>query len=147
MATRVDFYVLESADDRARLVYACRLIDEACKQRQTVCVTLDTAAAADAFDALLWTYDEQSFVPHVLAPDAAASAGMPPQTPVHVGCAVPVAADLLVNLGHDVPAFYDRYARVVDLVDADAARRDAGRRRFAKYRDRGHTPETHKVSA
>ncbi len=147
MPPRIDFYVLESADDKARLIYACRLIEKAFQQQQTVCVTLDSPAAAEAFDALLWTYDEQSFVPHLLASSDTTRAGPPPQTPVHIGCAMPVAADLLVNLGHDVPTFYDRYARVVDFVDAEPARRDAGRRRFAKYRDGGHTPDTHKVSA
>ncbi len=147
MAPRVDFYVLEGADDRARLVYACRLVEKAFQQQNTVCVTLDTPAAAEAFDNLLWTYADHSFVPHALAVDAAASAGPAPLTPVHVGCGVPVAADLLVNLGQEVPAFYDRYARVADFVDAQPARRDAGRRRFAQYRDRGHTPQTHKVIA
>ena len=147
MEPRVEFYVLDSADDRTRLVYACRLVEKAFQQQQTVCVTLDAPADAEAFDALLWTYADQSFVPHALAADAAASAGPAPLTPVYVGCGVPVAADLLVNLGHQVPACYDRYARVADLVDAQPARRDAGRRRFAQYRDRGHTPDTHKVSA
>jgi DNA polymerase-3 subunit chi len=144
MAPRVDFYVLEGADDRGRLVYACRLIEKACLQRHTVCVTVDTPAEAEALDGLLWTYADQSFVPHALA-GAGAAAAPPPGTPVQIGCGIPVAADLLVNLGQEVPAFYDGYARVAEFVDADPARRDAGRRRFAHYRDRGHPPETHRV--
>jgi DNA polymerase-3 subunit chi len=64
-----------------------------------------------------------------------------------VGCRSPVAADLLVNLGAEVPACYASYARVAEFVDAEPARRDAGRRRFALYRDAGLTPETHRVNA
>jgi len=144
---RVDFYVLEGAEDRARLVYACRLVEKAFLQGLTVCVSLPTPAEAESFDGLLWTFADRAFVPHALAADAAASAAAPPGTPVWVGCRVPVAADCLVNLAPELPEFYDRYARVAEVVDGEPARRDAGRRRFAQYRERGHAPETHKVSA
>ena len=91
MAPRIDFYVLKSADDRARLVYACRLVEKAWQQQMTICVTVDTPAAAEAFDSLLWTFDDHSFVPHAIAVDATAIAGLPPLTPVHVGSGVAVA--------------------------------------------------------
>ena len=39
MAPRIDFYVLEGADDRARLVYACRLIEKAYLQQLTQTVS------------------------------------------------------------------------------------------------------------
>ena len=145
MAPRIDFYVLDGADERTRLVYACRLVEKAYLQSLTVCVCLDTPADVESFDALLWTFGDRSFVPHEAA--ATASTGPPPATPVVVGCQQPVPADLLVNLGADAPPYYARYARVAEFVDADPGRRDAGRRRFAFYRDAGHTPETHRVNA
>jgi DNA polymerase-3 subunit chi len=144
MAPRIDFYVLEGADDRARLVYACRLIEKAYLQNLSVCVSLDTPAEVEAFDALLWTFGDRSFVPHEPATVAAAGA---PAAPVVLGCREPVAADLLVNLGSETLPFFAGYARVAEFVDAEPARRDAGRRRFAAYRDAGHTPETHRVNA
>jgi len=145
MAPRIDFYVLEGADDRARLLYACRLIEKAYLQQLTVCVSLDTPAEVEAFDALLWTFGDRSFVPHEVV--AGAAAVLPPATPVAVGCHTPVAADLLVNLGSEAPPFYAGYTRVAEFVDAEPGRRDAGRRRFAAYRDAGHVPETHRVNA
>jgi DNA polymerase III subunit chi len=147
MPTRIDFYVLEGAEDRARLVYACRVIEKAFVQNLTVCVSLATPAEADSFDTLLWTFADRSFVPHGLARDSQAIAGPPPATPVWIGCLAPIAADLLVNLSPDAPEFYARYARVAEFVDAEPGRRDAGRRRFAFYRDRGHSPDTHKVAS
>ena len=147
MAPRIDFYVLAGADDRARQAYACRLIEKAFLQGLTVCVTLATPAAAEAFDALLWTFSGHAFIPHGLATDATATAAIVPGTPVWVGSLAPVVADLLVNLGPEPPEFYARYSRVAEFVDAQPARRDAGRKRFAYYRERGHTPETHKVTA
>ncbi len=140
MAPRIDFYVLERADDRARLVYACRLIEKAYLENLRVCVHLDTPAEVEAFDALLWTFGDQSFVPHEPA------AGAAPAAPVVVGCHAPVEADVLVNLGSAAPEFYAGYARVAEFVDADPGRSDAGRRRFAAYRAAGHAPETHRVN-
>ena len=145
MAPRIDFYVLEGAEDRARLVYACRVIEKAFLQNLTVCVNLGTEAEAESFDTLLWTFADRAFVPHALARGAESLAGAPPATPVWVGCATPIAADFLVNLAPEVPSFYEGYGRVAEFVDAEPARRDAGRKRFSHYRDRGHPPDTHKL--
>ena len=145
MAPRIDFYVLEGAEDRARLVYACRVIEKAFLQDLTVCVSLATPAEAESFDTLLWTFADRAFVPHALSRDGNGTAAAPPGTPVWVGCQVPIAADVLVNLAPEVPGYYADYARVAEFVDAEPARRDAGRKRFALYRDRGHPPDTHKL--
>jgi DNA polymerase-3 subunit chi len=67
--------------------------------------------------------------------------------PVALGCGQALPGDLLVNLAAEAPAFYDHYARVAEFVDAEPGRREAGRRRFAFYRERGAAPETHKISA
>jgi DNA polymerase-3 subunit chi len=50
-----------------------------------------------------------------------------------------------VNIASTVPIGFETFNRVAEFVDADPARRDAGRRRFVAYRDRGFPPETHKV--
>ena len=137
---RVDFYVLETADERALLLTVCRLVEKAYLAEQTVYVHTDSAQAATALDDLLWTYSDRSFVPHALA-------GADGSAPVRIGCAEPLAAQVLVQLGSSAPAFYASYERIADFVDADPQRRDDGRRRFAWYRDQGVRPETHKVGA
>lgn len=141
MAPRVDFYVLTSSAERARLLYACRLVEKVYLLDQRVYVHAGSAAEAATFDELLWTFADRSFVPHGLA------AKVDPGTPVTVGFGSPAPADLLVNLGAAAPEFCDSYPRVAEVVDADPARREAGRRRFAWYRDRGLRPETHNVPA
>jgi DNA polymerase-3 subunit chi len=144
MAPRIEFYVLEGADDRARMVYACRLIEKAYLQSHTVCVAVETPSQAEAVDALLWTFGDHTFVPHAIAgPGDVASAA--PGTPVQISCDEAIAADLLVNLRQDMPPAFENYPRIAEFVDADPGRRDAGRSRFKQYRDRGHPPETHRV--
>ena len=63
------------------------------------------------------------------------------------GEAVPLpAADLLINLADEVPAFFDRFPRIAEIIDGSPAGREAGRARHRFYRDRGLEPETHEVT-
>ena len=52
---RVDFYILDSADARERLKFACRVIEKAFEAEQRVLVCFDSDADAGSFDDLLWT--------------------------------------------------------------------------------------------
>jgi len=140
MPARVDFYVLDSDADRARLVYACRLIEKVFLLAQTVYVHTEGAQQSSTFDELLWTFADRSFVPHELADGASTGA------PVQIGHREPQPATVLVNLAAGAPEFYDRYERVAELVDGHPERREQGRRRFAWYRAQGLRPETHTVS-
>ena len=137
--TRVDFYVLESSEARARLYYACRLVEKAYLAEQTVYVNVATDAEAAALDDYLWTFGEGSFVPHTRSGTGVA--------PVTIGTGAPAAgaARVLVNLAPDAPAFFAAFERVAEFVDADATRREQGRRRFAFYRENGLRAQTHNV--
>jgi len=142
-APRVTFYVLTGTSDRARLVYACRLVEKAYLHDHRVRVHCDSPDEARGLDALLWTFSDRSFVPHELA-----LPGSRPDSPVVISAGDDEAlpADLLVNLGREVPASYARYGRVVEVLDGDAESRRAGRERFRSYRGQGIEPETHDVS-
>jgi len=141
-APRVTFYVLPAAGERDWLVYACRLVEKAYLLEHRVRVHCDSAELAGKLDSVLWTFSDRSFVPHGLAGSAGADAA-----PVVISATDQDAppADLLVNLGHDVPPDFHRYGRVAEVVDGDEERRRAGRERFRFYRDQGIEPETHTV--
>ena len=142
---RVDFYVLAGTEARARLLLACRLAESAYLAGKQVLVWLDDATALQAFDDLLWTFADRSFVPHELFSDAQQWQ----HTPVLLSASLqpPGAIELLLNLGAQVPAVAAQAARIIELVDADESRRQAGRGRFRVYRERGLTPETHNIAA
>lgn len=143
--TRIDFYVLpgSAAADLHRL--ACRLADKAYQRRLKAFVNASDAAAAAAIDELLWTFRDQSFVPHARHDEAGADAG---RQAVLIGAAAEPTShlDLLINLAPEVPPFFSRFERVAELIDADDGRRRAGRERFRFYRDRGYPIETHKLA-
>ncbi len=144
-AQRVDFYVLAGEDARARLKFACRLAEQAALAGQRVFAWTDEAAELERFDDLLWTFGDRSFVPHEFYRDGQQWE----DTPVLLGSgALPAQPyDLLLNLGAVVPAGSAPAARVVEIIDGDAARRAAGRLRFRAYRAAGLRPETHDVAA
>ena len=144
-AARVDFYVLSGHDARARLKLACRLAEKAYLAQQRVLVWADDAAELSSFDDLLWSFADRAFVPHERYDD-------PQQwgdTAVLLACQPQVAAapDVLLNLGSTVPAAAAQAGRILEIIDSEPARLQAGRERFRHYRDRGLTPQTHHLEA
>ncbi len=144
MTERVDFYVLKNAAAKQRWVFACRLTEKAYLSDLSVVIANDTPADARALDDLLWTFSERSFIPHSVCLD-----GHPadPAAKVHltVPSASPPAADLLVNLTAQLPADWQRYSRIAEIIDADEERRRLGRERFKMYRGLKLTLQTHQL--
>lgn len=144
-APQVDFYVLPGDDPSARLRFACRLVEKAWLRRHRVRVQLDPGGELEAFDQLLWTFSDRSFVPHRRA---GSDEAVPPPalTPV-VLADTPDGdvgdGDLVVNLASGVPPAFESFGRIAEVVDADARRRHCGRERFRFYRERGIAPATH----
>jgi DNA polymerase III subunit chi len=141
-APRVDFYVTGESDDRARLELACRIAEKAFLKENRVFVRAPDPAQARAFDDLLWTFNDRSFVPHELAGQDGGG-----EAPVLIGGEAPSDGrwDLLLNLGPDVPPAYAAFPRVAEIIDGNAERRREGRERFRQYRDRGIAPDTHNL--
>jgi DNA polymerase-3 subunit chi len=143
---RVDFYVLASADPAARLRYACRLVEKAWLQEHRVRVQFDASGDGAAFDDLLWTFADRSFVPHErLAANGGSSVAAAPVVIADGDDQGPDDRDVLVNLADGVPAGYLGYARIAEIVDADDRRRRSGRDRYRFYREQGIEPQTHEI--
>lgn len=145
MSARVSFYVLSGSGPAARLGFACRLAEKAWKLDHRIFAHTASPDMAEQLDTLLWTFRQGSFVPHeLLVP------GRQPVAPIAIGSGtgdgdLMPAADLLINLGDDVPAFHARYARIAEIVDASPDGRAAGRTRHRYYRAQGLEPETHET--
>ena len=143
--TQVDFYISDSDSNDARLKLACRIVDKAFELDHHVFVHASTDDEARQLDELLWTFSQGSFIPHRVVREPLTE---PPREPVLIGMTEPPAAsrwDVLVNLAPQVPEFFSRYARVVEVVDANAERRELSRERYRFYRDRGYKLNTLKV--
>jgi len=140
---RVDFYVLQRADERSRKTLACKLAEKAYRLENTVYIHTRDREDARQLDELLWTFRDGSFVPHALSEvdDATAT------SPVIIGCSADgvESRDLLINLCDEIPAFAESFPRVAELVTTDETCRQLSRKRFVEYRDNGHSIQTHKL--
>jgi DNA polymerase-3 subunit chi len=137
---QVDFYVLERVDELARHTLACKLAEKAWRLENSIHIHMMTKADAEHLDELLWTFRDGSFVPHELA-------GGETGAPITIGYGdSPVEPrDLLITLCDDIPPFAKTFPRVAELVTSDTSCREKSRKRYAIYRDQGHTLETHKI--
>lgn len=128
-----------------RLAYACRLIRKATGQGVRLVVLAEGAEEA-RLDQLLWTFSAREFIGHCRLPApadmAAASAvligGEPGQWPHH---------QVMLNLGGQVPAGFERFERLIELVTGDEDDRHHARQRWRHYAARGYPIVQHDLSA
>ena len=126
----------------AQLTVACRIVEKAWKGGSTVLIQHDDAAELNRLDEMLWTLgNDQNFIPHEIASDAPSLTTTP--VVLNTGTGPTAAVDVLINLTPQLPSQPELATRIIEIIDADPARRAAGRERFKAYRERGFSLEKH----
>lgn len=142
---RIDFYSLGDSGPQARLLFACRLAEKAWSQGVKVWLQVNDQGTAEELDNLLWSFRPDSFIPHAL------SAMLPEledeEVPVIIGheAECPVQEGLLVVLSESVPAFWQGFSRIAEIVPDDEDSRLHSRAHWTHYKNAGITPTHHKV--
>ncbi|HJV60147.1 MAG TPA: DNA polymerase III subunit chi [Albitalea sp.] len=132
-----------------RLPYACRLLRKALRSGATGVAVDAPAATLSRLDKLLWTFDPQEFIPHVVLRADEAIAPRLARTPVWLveraeqGARHPV----LVHLGDEPAQGFESFQRLIEIVSVDAAEREAARRRWKHYAGRGYALQRFDVGA
>ena len=140
--TRIDFYSLKEQSSGDRFLLACRLVERIHAAGHRVYIQVPEPEQARHLDRLLWTFKQQSFLPHGLAEDADQEL-----TPILINHKDDPGdeSQVLINLTLEVPSFFGSFDRLCELIDKDLTVRDAGRQRYAYYRDRGYPLHHHEV--
>ena len=128
---RVDFYVIKSQEPDQKLLIACRLIEKAYRHGHRVFIHCDHQEQAQQIDELLWTFKEDSFIPHNIQGEG------PDQPPVvQIGYQNNVGNfnDILINLSQDVPAFFIKFRRIIEIVEADEESKNISRQHYRYYK-------------
>ena len=135
--TSIDFYF--NAPDRLQV--ACRLAGKAMKQNQRVLIYAPQAELAARIDKMTWTWSATGFVPH-----CAVHAPLARETPVLIasGDETPEGCEILLNLGADCPPHFERFPRLLEVIDE--AGREAGRSRYRFYKERGYRIANHDLA-
>ncbi len=130
---RADFYLIDKPRFREQpLLLVCELVRRAYAQRQPVLVLVRDLDEAEALDELLWSFDEEAFIPHQIAGDD--DDGETAVLIVPPGVQTPDRA-LVVNL-RDEPCQRD-CQRLLEVVPADPDARAGSRARWRAYQQRG----------
>ena len=130
--TRIDFH----SNVGNQLDYAARLTRKALAAGCKLVVRHDSAAQLSEFDQLLWSFSGADFLPHVTVQDALAE-----HTPVLLSLESDDTSglrqhEILLNLSTRIPADFERYERLIEIVPPDALME--GRNRYRHYQQQGY---------
>jgi len=135
----VKFYY--NAPDRLRA--ACAITAKAVAQGHKVVAFAPDQGAAQQYDTMLWAAQPRSFVPHV-----AAGSPLAARTPVLIAQALNDLPydDVLINLADDLPAGYEQFKLLVEIVSGDELGRDAARQRWRFYKEHQHVVQAYDLA-
>ncbi|MGK2900680.1 MAG: DNA polymerase III subunit chi [Burkholderiaceae bacterium] len=127
-----------------RTDYTCRLVRKASRLGASV-VLAGPAETLAQFDRALWTFDELEFLPHVMLRPGQPVAPRLRATRVWLTqeASQPGHHEVLINLGPQAPAGFESFEKVVEIVSADLADREAARARWKHYAARGYPIHRH----
>ena len=140
---RVDFYLLNDSEATAFWLLACRLIEKAYQRGHRIFVLCKTQDDAEHLDELLWTYKDDSFIPHNLQGE-----GPEPPPPVQIGFGNEPRgfSDILINMLDPIPPYFMRFNRIIELVSSDEEAKIISRNHYRDYRNKGCQLHTHNLS-
>jgi DNA polymerase-3 subunit chi len=126
-----------------RLYAACSITAKAVRQGRRIVVFTQDSALAHQYDRLLWTASPLSFVPHVSASSPLAAC-----TPVVIAQTLNNLPydDLLINLAEELPAGYDSFKLLVEIVGQDENGRLAARNRWRFYKENSHSVQAYDLA-
>lgn len=138
--TSVDFYVLPENATAPLTGFVVKLTEQLYRAGHRLHVFTDNGELTRHLDEQLWVARDISFVPHDLVGQSNAD------SPVTIGDQDdPNMHEVLVNLGYEVPDFFSRYQRVVEVISGDPQQRQQGRVRYKFYKDRGYELQLHNI--
>ncbi len=155
--TRIDFYILSSTDTEARCNVVCKLIDKATTRGQRVFVHSDDTDLLQKLDECLWAYKPERFIAHELVTQSDITTGTSSDSTgnasldeglqtVTLSCHEPTRTDaVLINLASQVPVFFSRFERTLEVVDQEDENRLDGRTRYRFYQERGYPLQHHNL--
>ncbi|MDA9272092.1 DNA polymerase III subunit chi [bacterium] len=139
---QIDFYILTNDQPQAGWLVACRLLEKAYQRGHRVFVYCDNANDAALIDELLWTYKDDSFIPHNLQGEGPEP---PPAVQIGYGDEPRGFNDILLNMASTIPPFFTRFRRIMEVVIADETAKNTSREHYRLYRSKGFKLQTHSI--
>jgi DNA polymerase III subunit chi len=139
---QVDFYLLSEENRDALLNLACRLLEKAYLQNLKSWVWCKDKPEADALDLKLWTFKEDSFIPHAQNHETLAH---PPLIQIATHYPPQTDAVLLLNLSSELVSPSASLTRILEIVPSTEHEKEVCRAHYRAYRDAGYKLNTHQL--
>lgn len=119
-----------------KVQHACRLLRKAHAAANKV-VVLGEPELLRALDSALWTFSPLDFIAHS---NPQSSPAVVQASPVQLMSAVRDAPhrQVLLNLGRQVPAGFEEFAKLIEVVSTEEADKLAARPRWKHYQEQGY---------
>lgn len=140
---RIDFYKLSSQNRTSVNRFCCQLAHKVFKMGNPVFVRTKDPAESRLMDDLMWTYSDNSFLPHAILDDSADH-----DAPVIIGHkAMQSSAFLLINLSDEVPEQIENFERVAEIINEAPRTLQLGRKRFSAYKQADYPLHYHEITS
>lgn len=128
----------------ALVQYSCRLLRKV-HARGLRAQVVGHATTLAQLDQALWTFSALDFLPHCLAdaPDPLRAAS---RVLLSEQALPDWERQVLINLGESVPAGFEGFERIIDVVSVDELHRAQGRERWREYSRLGHELVRHDLA-
>lgn len=141
--TGIDFH-FNTTD---KVGHACRLLRKAVVGKGARLIVTAEPAVLHALDAALWEFSAVDFIAHCQSDAEARTIARSSVVLVpHAAVQGFAAEQILVNLGQEVPAGFERFERLIEIVGDEEADRQCGRVRWRHYADRGYALARHDIA-
>ena len=131
-----------------RVAYLSRLLRKAVGRSESIVVVAE-AAELDRFDRKLWELSATDFIGHWREGQERGATGAAMQERARVWLTADVSScarhGVLVSLMPQVPAGFEQFARLIEVVSLDEAERAQARERWRYYTSRGYQIQRHDV--
>ena len=130
-----------------RIDHTSRLLRKAHGQGARL-IVVGTAAQVEGLGQALWLMDPVGFLPHGRDGDAVRVMRFSPIFLTSLDLStLDFQAEVLVNLGNEIPTGYDRYQRLIEVVSGFDPDVQQARARWKVYKAQGYQPTAHDMGA
>ena len=144
LETNVLFHHFESIERKDFLIYVCKLIEKGYKQNiNPIYIKTDTQKQAEELDKLLWTFRQESYIPHTLVDQDSNNT-----QPVQIGWIDNEIedAEAIINLSDGMPDISNHLKKIHEIIENIDEKKEKARERWKKYKSIGFNIKAYKVS-
>ena len=144
LETNVLFHHFESIERKDFLIYVCKLIEKGYKQNiNPIYIKTDTQKQAEELDKILWTFRQESYIPHTLVDQDNNNT-----QPVQIGWIDNEIedAEAIINLSDGMPDISNHLKKIHEIIENIDEKKEKARERWKKYKSIGFNIKAYKVS-